>query len=190
MPLRVLVHLALHEHGLCSIGEAARTRDIAHNHLMKVVQLGRDDFVEMVRGRAGCIRLGRAAETITVGEVVRRAEEGFELAECSDCMLSPACGLTGILAQGMAAMLQVFDSNTIADIPTDKTMLRRLIAKGLPAASAHIENRRSLAAADNGSTIPVRWPSNAARRNNRTYVRCGSAPSAGGHHRDAMSALP
>jgi len=131
--LRVLIHLALHEDGLCSIGEIARTYDISHNHLMKVVvALGRDGFVETVRGRAGGIRLGRPAAAITVGEVVRRTEEGFELAECSGCMLSPACGLTGILAQGMAAMLQVFDSFTIADILTDKTMLRRLIAKQPP----------------------------------------------------------
>ena len=131
--LRVLIHLALHEDGLCSIGEIARTYDISHNHLMKVVvALGRDGFVETVRGRAGGIRLGRPAATITVGEVVRRTEEGFELAECSGCMLSPACGLTGILAQGMAAMLQVFDSYTVADILTDKAMLRRLIAKEPP----------------------------------------------------------
>lgn len=131
--LRVLIHLALHEDGLCSIGEIARTYDISHNHLMKVVvALGRDGFVETVRGRAGGIRLGRLPETITVGEVVRRTEEGFELAECSGCKLSPACGLTGILAQGMAAMLQVFDSYTIADILTDKTVLRRLIAREPP----------------------------------------------------------
>lgn len=131
--LRVLIHLALNEDGLCSIGEIARTYEISHNHLMKVVvALARDGFVETVRGRAGGIRLGRPAENITVGEVVRRTEEGFELAECSGCSLSPACGLTGILAQGVAAMLQVFDNYTIADILTDKTILRRLIAREPP----------------------------------------------------------
>src|SRR3546814_5843395 len=56
---------------------------------------------------------------ITVGEVVRRTEEGFELADCSGCALSPACGLTGVLAEGMQAMMAVFDSYTIADLPTE-----------------------------------------------------------------------
>lgn len=45
--------------------------------------------------------------------------EGFELADCSGCALSPACGLTGVLAEGMAAMLKVFDGYTIAD-PADR----------------------------------------------------------------------
>jgi Rrf2 family nitric oxide-sensitive transcriptional repressor len=71
------------------------------------------------------MRLARAAKDITVGEVVRRTEEGFQLADCAGCALSPACGLTGVLQKGVQAMLAVFDSYTIADLLTDKaTMLR------------------------------------------------------------------
>src|SRR3546814_3164521 len=55
--------------------------------------LARDGFIETVRGRSGGMRLARPAGRITVGEVVRRTEEGFELADCSGCALSPACGL-------------------------------------------------------------------------------------------------
>lgn len=125
--LRVLIHLALHDERLCSIGEIARTYAVSHNHLMKVVNaLAREGFVETVRGRAGGMRLGRPAHRISVGEVVRRTEEGFQLADCSGCALSPACGLTGVLAQGMQAMLSVFDSYTIADLLTDKEAMRRL----------------------------------------------------------------
>jgi Rrf2 family nitric oxide-sensitive transcriptional repressor len=131
--LRVLIHLALHDGRLCSIGEIARTYDISHNHLMKVVNaLSRDGFVETVRGRSGGMRLARAAEEISVGDVVRHTEEGFELSECSGCSLSPACGLTGVLAEGVAAMLRVFDAYTVADLLTDRTVMRRLIAKQAP----------------------------------------------------------
>ncbi len=131
--LRVLIHLALHEDRLCSIGEISRTYEISHNHLMKVVNaLSRDGFIETVRGRSGGMRLARSADQISVGEVVRRTEEGFELAECSGCLLSPACGLSGVLVEGMNAMLAVFDSHTIADLLGDKAAIRRLMGRQAP----------------------------------------------------------
>jgi Rrf2 family nitric oxide-sensitive transcriptional repressor len=129
----VLIHLALHDDRLCSIGEMSRTYDVSHNHLMKVVNaLARDGFIQTVRGRAGGMRLARPPEEITVGEVVRRTEEGFELADCSGCALSPACGLTSVLAKGMQAMMAVFDSFTVADLLTDKDVMRRLINRESP----------------------------------------------------------
>lgn len=131
--LRVLIHLALHDERLCSIGEIARSYDISHNHLMKVVNaLAHAGFVETVRGRAGGMRLARPAAEISVGEVVRHTEEGFQLADCSGCVLSPACGLTGVLVQGMQAMLAVFDSYTIADLLTDPGAMRRLMDRQSP----------------------------------------------------------
>ncbi|MCK9541590.1 MAG: Rrf2 family transcriptional regulator [Novosphingobium sp.] len=131
--LRVLIHLALNDDRLCSISEISRTYDVSHNHLMKVANaLSHDGFVDTVRGRAGGMRLARPADAITVGEVVRRTEEGFELADCSGCALSPACGLTGVLAEGMQAMLNVFDSYTIADLLTDRDTMRRLMNRQPP----------------------------------------------------------
>lgn len=131
--LRVLIHLALNADRLCSIGEIARTYDLSHNHLMKVVNaLAHDGFVETVRGRSGGMRLARPAASITVGEVVRRTEEGFDLADCSGCALAPACGLTGVLAEGMRAMLAVFDAYSIADLLTDKDTMQRLIHREAP----------------------------------------------------------
>ena len=131
--LRVLIHLALHEERLCSIGEIARAYDVSHNHLMKVVNaLAHDGFIETVRGRAGGMRLARPADEITVGEVVRPTEEGFQLADCSGCALSPACGLTGVLAQGMQAMMAVFDTYRISDLLSDREAMKRLINRQSP----------------------------------------------------------
>ncbi|MGE0665805.1 MAG: Rrf2 family transcriptional regulator [Sphingomonadales bacterium] len=128
--LRVLIHLALHEDRLCSIREVSRTYDASHNHLMKVANaLSRDGFIETLRGRSGGMRLAAPADQIRVGDVVRRTEEGFQLADCSGCALSPACGLTGVLAEGMAAMMKVFDAYTIADLLTDKATMLRLTAR-------------------------------------------------------------
>jgi Rrf2 family nitric oxide-sensitive transcriptional repressor len=131
--LRVLIHLALNDERLCSIGEMSRTYDVSHNHLMKVVNaLAHDGFIKTVRGRAGGMQLARPPEAITVGEVIRRTEEGFQLADCSGCALSPACGLTGVLAKGMQAMMAVFDSYTIGDLLTDKDAMRRLMNRESP----------------------------------------------------------
>lgn len=131
--LRVLIHLALNDERLCSIGEIARTYDVSHNHLMKVVNaLAHDGFIETVRGRTGGMRLARPADTITVGEVVRKTEEGFQLADCSGCALSPACGLTGVLAQGMQAMMAVFDSYKVSDLLADREAMRRLMDRQSP----------------------------------------------------------
>ena len=91
--------------------------------------LARNGFVQTVRGRTGGIRLARPANKISVGEVVRQTEEGFQLAECSSCTLSPACGLTGVLAQGVGAMLKVYDTHTVADLVKEKTALRRQVAR-------------------------------------------------------------
>lgn len=131
--LRVLIHLALHQERLCSIGEISRTYEISHDHLSKVSNaLARDGFVETVRGRTGGMRLAKPANEIRVGDVVRRTEEGFQLADCSGCALSPACGLTGVLAEAVRAMMAVFDAYTIADLLTDKDAMRRLINQQSP----------------------------------------------------------
>lgn len=131
--LRVLIHLALHDDRLCSIGEISHAYGISHNHLMKVVNaLAHHGFVETVRGRSGGMRLARSGVDISVGEVVRRTEEGLQLADCSDCTLAPACGLTGVLAKGVQAMLDVFDAYSIADLLTDPATMRRMLNRQSP----------------------------------------------------------
>lgn len=128
--LRVLMHLAVHDDRLCSIGEIAAAHDISHNHLMKVVNaLAHAGYVETVRGRGGGIRLGRPADEISVGDVVRYSEESGNLADCGGCVIAPACGLTAVLAQGMSAMFSVFDSYMLADLIGNKARMTRLLAR-------------------------------------------------------------
>jgi Rrf2 family nitric oxide-sensitive transcriptional repressor len=130
---RVLIHLALEPEQMFSISEIARAYGISQNHLVKVVHaLSLNGLVKTVRGRSGGIRLARPAHEITVGEVFRCTEETMRLADCAACLLSPACGLTGVLAQGMAAMMKVFDSRTIADLVQQGPALRRQLARKPP----------------------------------------------------------
>jgi Rrf2 family nitric oxide-sensitive transcriptional repressor len=123
--MRVLTYLAARPEGLCSIGEISRAYGISQNHLMKVVNdLAREGFVASSRGRSGGIRLGLPAEEINVGVVVRHTEDGFDLVECGDCLIAPACGLNGVLSQALGAFMDVLDRYTLADIAVRKAELR------------------------------------------------------------------
>ena len=115
--LRVLMHLAVRPDRLASIGEMARVHRISHNHLMKVAQdLRTAGYLDAVRGRTGGVRLAKPPSEIIVGEVVRHTEGGFELVDCSSCLILPACGLNGALHEALAAFMAVLDDYTLADL--------------------------------------------------------------------------
>ncbi|MBU3076434.1 Rrf2 family transcriptional regulator [Sphingomonas quercus] len=132
--MRVLIHLGGRPERLCSIAEIARTHAISQNHLMKVVnQLVRAGYVESVRGRFGGIRLGRPPEEINIGALVRHTEDGFCLVDCGNCVIAPACGLTSVLKEALAAFLAVFDRYTLADLLTRRDDIARLLMASAPA---------------------------------------------------------
>jgi len=125
--LRVLIHLAARSGELCSIGEISRVYGISQNHLMKVVNdLARAGFVASARGRGGGIRLGRPAAEISVGAVVRHTEEGFELVDCGQCVIAPACGMNSMLDEALGAFMAVLDRYTLADLTARRADLRGL----------------------------------------------------------------
>jgi Rrf2 family nitric oxide-sensitive transcriptional repressor len=127
--MRVVIHLATHDGELSSIAGIARVYDLSHPNLMKVVQdLGSAGYVETVRGRHGGVRLARPADQINVGELVRHTEAGFTLVDCQGCVISPACGLPGILAEATRAFLSVLDKYTVADLISRRSALRELFA--------------------------------------------------------------
>lgn len=134
--LRVLMHLGLHRDRLCSISEIARAHRISENHLTKVVHhLGKLSYVTTLRGRGGGLKLARPADAIQVGEVVRKTEDGFDLLDCPACLLSPACTLTGVLSEAVAAFLQVLDRYTVSDLIRRGGDLRALLQTSTRGAS-------------------------------------------------------
>lgn len=124
------MHLAAKPDRLTSIGEIARTYRISHNHLMKVVHdLRKQGFLDSVRGRSGGIRLARPASDISVGEVVRHTEAGFDLVDCESCVIAPACALTAALHKARRAFMDVLDSYSLASLVDDRNSgLRELLA--------------------------------------------------------------
>ncbi len=131
--LRLLMHLAVNKGALVTIADVADRYQISRNHLMKVAfLLGREGFVETVRGRAGGMRLGRPPQDIRVGDVVRRMEPDFALVQCfqagnEECLITPACKLKSVLHEAMSAFLAELDQHTIHSMVTRNPRLKSLL---------------------------------------------------------------
>ena len=118
--LRVLLQAASLPGQRLSIAGVAETHGISKNHAMKVVNLlARHGLLATVRGRGGGLMLGRPAEDIRLGEVVRLTEPELQAADCATCVLRTSCGLTLVLGAAMAAFLKVLDDTTLADVAKD-----------------------------------------------------------------------
>jgi Rrf2 family nitric oxide-sensitive transcriptional repressor len=126
--LRVLMYLGAREERLATIQEIAKVYAISENHLMKVVnKLAKHGFVKTLRGRGGGLRLGRPADTIILGEVLRIVEEDFHIVECfgksNMCRISQNCRLKHALRRALDAFLAELDEWTLADILSNKNAL-------------------------------------------------------------------
>ncbi len=126
--LRVLMYLGVRTDRLATIEEISTAYGISENHLMKVVnRLAKHGFVKALRGRGGGLRLGKLADAMTIGEVLRVVEDDFHIVECfgaaDTCRISKACRLKHALNRALAAYLAELDSWTLADIVTDRKAL-------------------------------------------------------------------
>lgn len=133
--LRVLLYLALYPGEPVAVKTVADAFGISVHHLAKVAQsLGELGVVTMVRGRSGGMKLGRKAEEICLGEVVRAMEGSLVLVECFDakrntCVIAPGCGLKGVLREAQAAFLAVLSRYTLADVVRNPGALRGLLER-------------------------------------------------------------
>ncbi len=127
--------------------EKLRTRDIgdafdvSEHHLLKVVQtLSRHGFVETTRGKDGGICLGRTADRINIGNVIRLVEGELGVVPCLkkdgiECYITPVCGLKGLFADATEAFLAHLDNYSLADLLSEemgrggKALRRRLVKK-------------------------------------------------------------
>lgn len=125
--LRLLIYAAEHPDRLITIEEAASAYDISRSHLTKVANvLTRAGFLVAVRGRSGGLRMGRTAEDLTLGEVLRVTEPDFAGIECFGPDAEPGASTTGAagrparldaaIAEALAGFLTVMDSRTLAQL--------------------------------------------------------------------------
>ncbi|MDQ7977445.1 Rrf2 family transcriptional regulator [Paraburkholderia sp. SARCC-3016] len=140
--LRVLLYLAVRPEGLATIQDISDSYGISKNHLMKVVQrLAELGWVETVRGRNGGLRLYEHSSALTVGEVVRAAENDFAFVAClpdgegahRNCTIRSHCRLKSVFESARDAFFAELDRHTIRDIAQPSDPLLRLLGL-MPAA--------------------------------------------------------
>lgn len=127
--LRVLLYLGARPDRTSAISAMAKAYGVSQNHLMKVVHdLGKGGLVVGERGRRGGIRLAKPPETINIGAVIRHCEADFDLVDCAGCAIGPACSLTGVLDEAVAAFMAVLDRYTLADLLAQRVQMLKLLA--------------------------------------------------------------
>lgn len=133
--LRTLMFAALDAPALVRVQDVAEAHGISRTHLVKCVHhLGQWGYLDNVRGRGGGFRLARPAETITVGEIVRRTEEGFAEAPADPAATDADRRLDASFEAAQAAFLAVLDRHTIRDITFNDGELRAALGLSGPAA--------------------------------------------------------
>ena len=119
--LRALMRLAGEPGRSFTTDEIATEFEISRHHLIKVVRgLAEAGYVKTQRGAAGGFRLARAANSITLGQVVRDLEQDQPLVECfradgGACVLTPRCRLKAKLAAAREAFMRELDATTLAE---------------------------------------------------------------------------
>ena len=120
--LRTLMYAALKGDELSRVKDIAAAYNISKAHLVKCVhQLGQWGYLDNYRGRNGGFKLAKLPSEISVGEVLRKTEDGFDLVECfvpdtSTCPLTGLCTLSLTFHKALDAFLEVVDGVTIEDL--------------------------------------------------------------------------
>lgn len=119
--LRVLLLAASNADRNTTIREAAEVYGVSHAHLKKVVLLlSRQGYLMAERGHGGGFRLGKPADQINLGTLIRATETDFALVECyrpnTQCCIATTCLLPGILNTALDAFMEVMDRHTLQDI--------------------------------------------------------------------------
>jgi len=131
--LRVLIYLAADPMRRATIAEIAGAFDISEHHLVKVVHfLGKQGWIETVRGKGGGMLLARPADAICIGDVVRDTEGAAVPAECFSedggrCAIGGVCRLKGVLGEAVTAFYAVLDHYTLADISRNRQALGKVL---------------------------------------------------------------
>ena len=125
--LRLFIYVAVHPEPNPTIAEIAASYGVSRNHMMKVAyDLGVACYIETVRGKNAGLRLARAPEAISLGELVRRTEPDFDLVECSNaasgrCAITPAARRVapgqGRLPRGAGSVRLSTRTNHVARAP-------------------------------------------------------------------------
>ena len=130
--LRVLIYLSLQaDDQRITISIIANNFKIPRNHLVKIInKLEHLNYIQTTRGKKGGVRLGKIADEIYIGEVVRQMEPTLEVINCeapTPCPMITDCMLKPVLVKATNAFIDVLNQYTIADIAKSRDQLKILL---------------------------------------------------------------
>lgn len=114
-----------------TITQVSEHFDIPRNHLIKIVHhLGKEGYIDTVRGKGGGIRLGRPAREINLRQLVETTEETLKPVNCHrpSCPILGNCRLQEILFSAQEAFMQELEKYTLADICQQPGQLINLLS--------------------------------------------------------------
>ena len=133
---RVLLYLGLNRDRLCTIAEISERCAATQNHLVKVVHnLGREGYIQTMRGRTGGIKLKKEPEEISLTEIIRCTEVNLNIAEClrenNTCLITEVCKIKNIFEEAQNQFIETLDQYTVADLLKNKEQLASLLGDNI-----------------------------------------------------------
>ena len=116
-----MLDVALHsQRGPVPLADISERQEISLSYLEQLFsRLRKEQLVDSVRGPGGGYKLGRMANTISIGEVIRAVDESVDATRCqgqSDCQGGMRC-LTHSLWQDLSERISIFlDSITLGEL--------------------------------------------------------------------------
>lgn len=133
LAMRTLMFCAVNPGRVVRRQEVAVACNVSENHLAQVRHLlAQQKFLHTIRGRAGGLQLGRAPESITVGQVFRALEAPLPFVDCFDggentCPLRAVCRLKCLLSEAVEAFYATLDRMTVQDLVEKNDALQHLL---------------------------------------------------------------
>lgn len=133
LAMRTLMYCAVNADRIVRKQDVASACNASENHLAQVIhRLAQLGYLRTVRGRAGGLALGRAAESIRVGDVVRAFEATVPFTECmtggeGTCPLAGACRLKCAFAEALEAFYDSLGRISVADMVNGNAELDSLL---------------------------------------------------------------
>jgi len=128
---RVLLYLGVNRDRLCTIAEISERCAATQNHLVKVVHnLGREGYIQTMRGRTGGIKLKMEPEAIKLTDIIRSTEVNLNIAEClrenNTCRITEVCKIKHIFEEAQSQFINTLDNYTVADLLKEKEQLSEI----------------------------------------------------------------
>lgn len=128
--VRLMIDLAcLPEGARTTVKEVARRQATSEDFMAKIVtQTVSAGLVSAYRGAGGGLSLARAAENITLLEVVESAGRQLALTRCASgpdrCPLSRKCAVFPVWQKAQKQLEELLDSTTLADLAREQKGLQ------------------------------------------------------------------